>query len=276
MVKYIRHSGRSNKYKGLKSMKIYIIPLIYSCLLLTLLGCDNKQSDSKTIINNYINNGQYDVAPHSKLIKKQRFEGSYFGTIETNADGLITFYNLNDKKVYFDYQQSQYMIKNQELSKYKINVDDKQNIVSITDSSGNEVIRSTYDEQGRVVKLENSIIGGSNYLFINQITYKNELVVERDYEIFDKTDEANIVPLYLNKKQYFYNTEKQLINSVEHAFIAQNGQYESNEHNQLIPTEQLNCVYDDPNQYGDWTKLYCLNEQEETKRFILRSFEYYD
>ncbi|KFA59156.1 hypothetical protein A9G36_03535 [Gilliamella sp. Choc6-1] len=244
-------------------------------VVLTLFGCNNNQLDSKIIINNYITNGQFELAPFSKIIKKQKIEGTYSGIIETIPNGLITFYRLNDKKVYIDFKKDNYMIDSQKNSKYKINFDDKQNILTIEDSFGNNVVKPTYDDQGRIIKIENSVIGGSHYTFVNQLSYENNLMQTNEYQIFNKIDGQQSIPYYLNKKQYFYNSENQLIKTIESSFIAKDGKFNTDDQNQTIPDEQLTCIFDDHNQYGDWTKLYCLTPKKETKRFILRSIEYY-
>lgn len=253
----------------MKTKVIFIVGLV-----LPLLACDNKNINSTIITNNYINNGQYNIIPNSKVIKKQKFEGSYSAVIESNPDGLITFYTLNDIKKHLDYKNSKYVIESPDKLSYKINFDDNKNILSMEDSSGIKIVKSDYDDKGRVIKIENEITPSNNFHFINQITYDDNLVKERKYEMFVRNKDDNWSPLHIIKIQFFYNSKKQLEKTIEYFYSAVDGQYEVDKKNQLIPLNQFECFFDEHNQYGDWTKQYCLKSEESTK-FVSRTLEYY-
>lgn len=255
--------------------------IILAGMVLTLSGCDHNQVNSTYTRNNYLTIFDFEFAPHSKPIKNQTLDGSNIQTITGNTDGLFQSYTSADLNFSVNYAKQTYSYNVRgENYQYTINFDDHNNIVSMEDSQTNKKLLVTLDKQGRVIKVVNSTFGNAPHFFISQFVYQDDLLSKTSLEIRQKfdvndNDESKSFPILSRQKQYFYNNQKQLHKSIEYTYYSGMGAPDEELNNQQPPDKQETCVYDDHNQHGDWTKLYCLDTNNKTSKFQLRTLEYY-
>ncbi|OCG00820.1 hypothetical protein [Gilliamella sp. wkB112] len=245
-------------------------------IVLTLSGCDHNPLNSTFIRNNYLTTFDFKSAPHSKPIKKQTLKGSNLHTIIGNANGLFQSYTSADLSFSVDYanQTYNYNIRGQSYQ-YTINFDDQNNIISMEDPQANKKLLVTFDKHGRVTKVENSALGDEPIILITKFFYQNNFLTKSSIEIRQKVDESISFPVNFRETEYFYNNQKQLHKSIEYTYYSDMRAPDQELDNQQQPDKQETCVYDDYNQHGDWTKLYCLDANNKTSKFQLRTIEYY-
>lgn len=173
-----------------KKRQMQIKKITLACMVLTLFGCNNEQLDSKNLVNSYLINVSFELSAYSKPIKKQVITGNRLETFESCPDGFFTSFDLGDLNILIDYENQKFIYNtNGNIFEYKINFDDKNNILSMEDSQGKAKLLSTFDEQGRVIKVENSAIGDAPYIFITQFFYQKSALTKSTLEIRQKVDE---------------------------------------------------------------------------------------
>lgn len=242
-----------------------------------IIGCNPKSDNEQAINNNYLFFQSPELKPFSKPIKKQILSGSINQEFTINQQGFITsvvspeiqsiFNQSSDKafpvKIDIDYQKSLMIFSQQDqfLLEFYIKFDNDKNMTEIHEAKLPIAWYANYNEQKRLIKLTKKT-DPNLITFVSTFLYdQNNLKKIIEETTIKENDETKLMSK--NEVEYFYNNNHQIDKKIIYLddYITKNNQ-------------KLECQFYDFNQFGDWTKYYCLKPNENFSFFVLREIEY--